>query len=383
MILTGGSFLTILAGRSLPVPLPLELTQRVRTVTVTESDDHRSAFSVVFDAGRSGPAGAVDTPFGAISPVAAFSRVVLMLTLGAVPTVLFDGIVTESRLDPGSGPGSSTFTVTGEDVGNLLDREERDVEHPALSDYLVVLKILAPYAAKGLLPRALPPPTMLPPLPIDRIPTQHGTDLEHITALAERNGFVTYVIPGPLPGISSVYWGPQQRVGALQGALAVDSGTDTNVTEVTFRTEATTPTRVSGAVVDRQTGSRTPVQAPVPTRTPLAAVPFAAVNAGDVQQRRLRDGGSESVTAQARAQAEVDRASDAVIAEGRADGARYGGVLRPRALGGMRGAGLSHDGVWYVRRIEHQLGPGSYTFAFTLARDGHGSVTPVLPRAAA
>jgi hypothetical protein len=381
--LAGGSFLTVLVGRSVPVPLSLELTQRLRSVTVTETDDKRSVFSIVFDATRSGPAGAVDTPFGISSPVAAFSRVVLVLTLRAAPQVLFDGIVTEVRQDQGSGTGGPTVTVTGEDVGNLLDREERDLERPALSDYLQVLAILAPYAAKGLIPNAIPAPTSTPPLPIDRIPSQHGTDLDHLTALAGNHGYVTYVEPGPIPGVSRVYWGPPVRAGAPQPALAVDLGSDANVTQVTFRTEATTPRSVSGALIDRQTGASMPVTAPIPTRTPLGAVPFAATNAGDIRRERLRDPGSETVAAQTRAQAQVDRSADAVIAEGRADGVRYGAVLRPRALVGMRGAGLTQDGVWYARKIEHQLAPGSYTFAFTLARDGHGAIAPILPRAAA
>jgi hypothetical protein len=379
--LAGGSFLTVLAGRSVPVPLSLEFTQRLRSVTVTEVDDKRSVFSVVFDATRSGPAGAVDTPFGPSSPVAAFSRVVLLVILKGVPQVLFDGIVTELQQDHGS--AAPTVTVTGEDVGNLLDREERDVEHPAMSDYFQALAILAPYAAKGLIPNAIPAPTSVPPLPIDRVPTQHATDLEHLTGLARNNGYVTYVEPGPVPGMSRMYWGPPVRVGAPQGALAVDLGSDTNVTQVKFRTEATQARTVSGAVVDRQSGSSTSVTAPMPTQAPLGAMPFAATNSADVQRRRLRDPGSETVTAQARAQAEVDRSSDVVIAEGRADGVRYGSVLRPRGLVGMRGAGLSHDGIWYVRKVEHQLAPGSYSFGFTLARDGHGAITPVLPRAAA
>jgi hypothetical protein len=380
--LAGGSFLTVLAGRSVPVPLSLELTQRLRSVKVTEIDDKRSVFSIVFDATRSGPAGAVDTPFGTSSPVAAFSRVVLVVTLTAVPQVLFDGIVTELRQDH-SGSGGATATVTGEDVGNLLDREERDVEHPAMSDYLQALAILAPYAAKGLIPNAIPAPTSVPPLPIERVPTQHSTDLDHLTVLARHNGYVTYIDPGPVPGMSRVYWGPPVRVGAPQGALAVDLGSDTNVTQVTFRTEATQARTVSGAVVDRQTGSSTSVTAPMPSRAPLGAMPFAATNSGDIQRRRLRNPGSESITAQARAQAEVDRSADVVVAEGRADGVRYGSVLRPRGLVGMRGAGLTHDGIWYVRKVEHQLAPGSYSFGFTLARDGHGAITPVLPRAAA
>ena len=71
------------------------------------------------------------------------------------------------------------------------------------------------------------------------------------------------------------------------------------------------------------------------------------------------------------------------MAEGKADGGRYGAVLRARGLVGMRGAGLSHDGLWYVRKVVHTLAPGRYEIGFTLARDGHGAITPVLPRAGA
>jgi hypothetical protein len=382
VILDSGLRLTVLAGRTLPVPLSLDLVERLRSVTVTESDSERAVFSLVLDGGQPGPIPGFEPTLAAGSPLSAFSRVVLVLTFGAVPQVLLDGIVTETRLDP-SAAGASTLTVTGEDVGVLLDREERDVEHPALDDYLVALKILAPYAAKGLLPQAIPTPTLSPPLPIDRIPTQHGTDLEHLTMLAGRHGYVTYVIPGPVPGLSGVYWGPPVRVGPPQGALAVAMGPDSNVTDVNFRTEATTPTTVSGNVRDRATGTATPVTAPTPTRPPLSAVPFAAANSGDVRRRRLRGAASDSVKAQARAQAEVDRSSDAVVAEGKADGGRYGAVLRPRGLVGMRGAGLGHSGIWYVRKVVHTLSQGSYDVAFTLARDGHGAITPVLPRAGA
>jgi hypothetical protein len=383
VILGGGLRLTVLAGRALPVPLPIDLVERLRSVTVTESDEERSAFSLVLDAGRTGPAPAFDSPLGASSPLAPFSRVVIVVTFGPTPQVLFDGIVTESKLEPGQGGGASTITVTGDDVGNLLDREERDVEHPALDDFVVVLKILATYAPHGLLPGAVPPPTVNPPLPIDRIPTQHGTDLQHLTDLAARHGYVTFVIPCPAPGVSTVYWGPPPRVGLPQGALAIDLGADTNVTDVSFRTEATTPATVTGAVADRTTGSQTPVAAPATTRPPLTAAPFAAANAGEIQSRRLRDPGSDAVAAQARAQAQVDLAADAVVAEGKADGARYGSLLRARGTVGMRGAGWSHDGIWYVRKVEHQLAPGSYELGFTLAREGHGATTPVLPRAAA
>ncbi|MGB9374772.1 MAG: hypothetical protein WCA82_11505, partial [Jiangellales bacterium] len=276
MSLTSGLRLTILAGVSLPVPLPLDLAERVRSVTVTESDEERSAFSLVLNA--DGLAPGAPTPFTAGFPLAAFSRVSLVVTFGPVPQVLFEGVVTETRLEPGAGGTGATWVVTGEDLGNLLDREERDVEHPGLDDYPVVLTMLAPYAADGLLPAATPPPTMDPPLPIDRVPTQHGTDLEHLVALAARHGYVAYATPGPVPGSGLFYWGPPVRLGAPQPALAVNLGHDSSITGIDFRTEATEPTTVSGNVMDRRTGSQTPVEAPAPTRTPLGAVPFAAAN---------------------------------------------------------------------------------------------------------
>jgi hypothetical protein len=158
--LTSGLRLTILAGVSLPVPLPLDLAERVRSVTVTESDEERSAFSLVLNADGLTPG--APTPFTAGFPLAAFSRVSLVVTFGPVPQVLFEGIVTETRLEPGAGGTGATWVVTGEDLGNPLDREERDVEHPGLDDYPVVLTMLAPYAADGLLPAATPPWPELP-----------------------------------------------------------------------------------------------------------------------------------------------------------------------------------------------------------------------------
>lgn len=374
-----GLRLTVLAGPTLPIPLPAPLTARLRSVVVTESDEERSVFTLTLDAGRSSTGGAFDVPGLTGPPLAAFSRVVVLVHLGTVPSVLSDGIVTEVRLLPGDSPGAATLSVTGEDVSYLLDREERDVEHPAMDAYAQVLRVLAPYAARGILPKAVPSPVVDPPLPIDRVPTQHGTDLAHLTALARDHGHVAYAMPGPVPGTSTFYWGPAVRGGPPQPALSVDLGPQTNVTEIDFRTEALNPVAVEGMVMDRQTGLAVPVMVPAGVRPPLAAVPFAAANVGQTRTRRLRGATSSTVAAYSEARARVDRSLDAVIAEGRLDGVRYGGVLRPRALVGVRGAGWSHDGLWYVRRVRHELSPGDYQASFVLAREGHGSLTPVLP----
>ena len=380
MSATLGLRLTVLAGPTIPVPLPGPITARLRSAQVTESDEERSAFSLDVDAGRSGPGGAMDSPMMAGTPLTTGARVVLVLTFGAVPVVLADGIVTEVELSPGDEPGAATLTVRGQDVSLLLDREEKDAEYPAMDDYPQVLAILGPYAAQGILPMAVPPLDMDPPLPIERVPTQHTTDLRHLTALARRHGYVTYTIPGPVPGTSSLYWGPPVRVGLPQPALSVDLGPETNVTAPPrFRTDALSPVTVQGSVQDPQSGSAVPVQVSASLRPPLAAMPLWLTNAAQSRTRRLRESGAGTTTAFARAQAEVDRSVDAVVGEGELDGARYGAVLRPRALVGVRGAGWSHDGLWYVRRVVHSIEFGRYRQQFRIVREGLGCTLPVVP----
>jgi hypothetical protein len=49
-------------------------------------------------------------------------------------------------------------------------------------------------------------------------------------------------------------------------------------------------------------------------------------------------------------------------------------------LVGVRGAGLMHDGLYYVSQVTHRITPDSYKQQFTLTREGFGTTVPeVLP----
>lgn len=372
-----GTHLTVLAGPTVPLPLPGPLAGRLLGATVHESDAERSAFDLTFDAGRSGPGALLDVPMLQTWPLRPGARVSLVLTVGAIPTVLADGFVSRIDLTPGQGPGGAQAVVICEDVARLLDREEVNRERP-LDDYPQVLAILAPYAARGVLPQAIPPMDMDPPLPIERVPQQRDTDLGHLQELALRHGYVTYAMPGPAPGTSTFYWGPPIRVGVPQPAITVDQTPYTNVTTPpTFRLDTAIPVQVTGHDRDPRTSMDVPVQTVPPLRLPLSAMPLALTQS-DTRIRLVEQAGSSAISTMARAQAEVDRGADAVVAEGELDGSRYRGVLRPRALVGMRGAGWSHDGLWYVSQVVHRIRPGSYRQSFTLKRDGYGSTVPVV-----
>ena len=375
-----GVRLSVMAGKTIPIPLPEPIVSRLRSVKVTETDTQRSAFTLVFDAGRSGPAAAFDVPLMAGGAIGPGLRVVVSVWFGAWPTVLMDGIVSDIQLAPGDSPGAATLTVTGDDISVLLDRHAVSRQHATPTDFVTVLSVLAPYVAQGLVPLVIPPLDLDVRLPIEGVTSQQSTDLEFLTTLAERHGYVAYCIPGPAPGVSTFYWGPPVRVGIPQPALSIDLGAETNVlTPPTFRADAMSPVTVEGSVQDSRSGSTIPVRSMASLRLPLAALPMRVLNGLDTRSRQSRESGPGATTAVARAQAAVDRSDDnAVTGEGVLDAGRYGGILRARGLVGVRGAGWSHDGLWYVRKVEHDIAPGGYQQKFTISREGYGSTLPVV-----
>lgn len=375
-----GIHLTLLIGPTVAVPAPLPYLEALQGVEVTHSDQGRSGFQLTFQAGRSGPSGLVDYPILSLPLLKPNNRVILIVTFNAMPRVLMDGIITHQQLSPGREPGSGTLTVTGEDVSVMMDREEKNAEHPAQDETIIALKIIATYAQYGLIPMVIPPVMIDPPIPIERIPVQRATDLSYLQQMAERHGYVFYVTAGPAPFTNTAYWGPPVRVGLPQKALSVNLGPETNVSDMRFSMNANAPTLVAGQVQDRQTGQTMPVQTFASTRLPpLAAMPAILVNQPNVRTSRFNSAGLNTMQAFARAQGQTDASTDEVVTvTGELDAPRYGDLLQARGIVGLRGAGYSYDGWYYVKSVTHSLKPGEYKQRFTITREGLGSTTPVV-----
>lgn len=374
-----GVQLTLLIGRTVPVPAPPNLIEALDQVQVEHTDEGRSGFQITFRAGRS-TTDLLDYPFLASPLLRPCSRVVLIVTFRGMPEVLMDGIITNQQLQPGREPGTSTLTVTGEDVSVMMDLEEKSVEHPAQPELVIVNKILASYARFGLIPKVIPPPSIDVPVPTERTPVQQDTDLQFLKDMAGRFGYVFYITPGPAPLTNTAYWGPPERVGLPQKALTVNMGPDTNVIgDPDFQYDALAPEFVEGQVQDRQTNQTVPVQTLASTRIPLVPEPAWATQAC-VPRRRSRESGLNIVQALARAQGRTDASTDRTIkVSGQLDALVYEGLLKPHGLVGMRGVGYSYDGLYYVKRVTHNIRIGDYTQGFELEREGLGAITPVLP----
>jgi hypothetical protein len=376
-----GINLSLLIGPTLPLPATPDIAEAVQSVSVTQADEGRSGFQIVLQIGRAGPTDMLDYRLLLNPLLRPFNRVIITVLFNALPQVLIDGIITNKQLSPGAQPGTATLTLTGEDVSVMMDMKKKRADYTAMSEPLIALAIIASYAQYGLVPMVIPPSAIDQPLPIERTPVQQSTDLDHLKSMGERFGHVFYIEPGPAPGMNIAYWGPPSRAGLPQRALSVNLGPETNVESINFSYNGLAPTIVDDEIQDKRLNTKLPVMTFVSTRLPpLVSMPALPTQLPNVRTTLLERGsGLDLAQAYARAQGITDKSVDGVAtAQGELDALRYGGVLKPRGIVGLRGAGFTHDGFYYVKSVSHSISKGQYKQRFSLAREGVGALAPVV-----
>ncbi|MEG4233983.1 hypothetical protein QUA40_18020 [Microcoleus sp. Pol11C3] len=369
-----GINLTLLIGANQPKPAPM-LMEAIHSVEVTYSAEGSSGFQIIFQVGRAGRNDLQDYQLLKNPLLNVFNRVILIMTLGANAQVLMDGIITNQQFSPSMTPGGSTFTITGEDVSVMMDLEEKSVEHTAQDEATIARLLISNYSKYGLIPKVVNPPLRDQPTRNERIPSQQGTDLEYLRAIAQRFAYVFYVIPGPASGSNTAYWGPPQRQAQAQKALSVNMGSFSNVDSINFQNNALAVAAVEGSVQDRKTNKIRPVQEYSSDR-PQLAKQAALTQQTHRRLRQFRQTGRETAQADAHAQAITDRSVDDVVTvTGELDTLRYGALLQLRGLVGLRGVGHSYDGFYYVKSVTHKISRGQYKQNFTITREGLGTTT--------
>jgi hypothetical protein len=376
-----GVHLSLLIGPTIPLPATPDIAEAVQSVAVTQNDEGRSGFQIVLQIGRSGPTDMLDYRLLLNPLLQPFNRVILTVMFDALPQVLMDGIITTRQFSPGNQPGLGTLTLTGEDVSVMMDLVKKRANWPVMSEPLIALAIIGSYAQYGLIPMVIPPKMIDQPLPTDRTPVQQSTDLEHLKAIGERFGHVFYVESGPAPGVNTAYWGPPKRAAIPQRALTVSMGPQTNVEQISFAYNGLAATIVDDEIQDKDFNTTFPVMTFVSTRLPpLVSMPALPMQLPNVRTTLLERGPGLTINeAYARAQGITDKSVDSVAtAQGELDALQYGDVLKPRGLVGVRGAGFTHDGFYYVKSVSHSISKGQYKQRFSLTREGTGALTPAV-----
>lgn len=373
-MLLSNAYLTLMIGPMVPIPAPLPVMEALQSIQVTSSRD-RSGFQLTFTVGKTSPLQLALLPAGYFDPIT--TRVIITVTLNGIPNVIMDGFVTRQELQPSNKPGQSTLTVTGDDLTVAMELFEFILPYPAMPDLAQVNLILTKYAFLGIVPVVVPPFIFTVKTPIQGYEIQTTTDLERIRFLARRNGYVFYIEPGPLPGQSLGYFGPDIRISVPQSALNVNLDAHTNVESLNFSFDGLQKRTEIINVLDPITG-RIPVPVPMPEiniyKPPLGARPLSPARIAYNHEST----GLELSEALRQAIGRGIESSSPITGTGSLDVARYGQILQARALVGVRGAGLAYDGLYYVDSVTHSIKRGEYKQNFSLSRDGLISMTPVV-----
>ncbi|XQE65258.1 hypothetical protein ACOAPY_11175 [Pseudomonas sp. P3C3] len=372
--------LSLLIGPIIPLPVPAMLIDALEEVTVTSASEGTSGFQLRFKVNSKSE---LNTLFliavgNNTSPGTPPLRVVLIVTLGGRPQPLFDGLLTNVEVQAGQNRQPGSITITGEDLTKVMDLIDfSGMPYPAMPIEARVALICAKYAAFGIIPLPIPSFFTDVPIPIERIPAQQGTDLAYIRQLAEEVGHVFYIEPGEVPLTNIAYFGPEIKVGPPQPALNIDMDAHTNVESLNFSFD---PTKgVLPVVFIQNQMTRVPIPIPIPNLNPLQP-PLGVLSTPLANIKMMKDTAKMNpMQAISAGLAEAKKSQDAVTATGSLDVLRYGRILRPRKLVGVRGAGVAYDGLYYVSSVTSTLARGKFTQSFNLSRNGLISITPTVP----
>ncbi|MBK5248041.1 MAG: hypothetical protein JJE50_01205 [Actinomycetales bacterium] len=368
--------LTVMVGPGVPVPLPRSAIDELTGVEVTQTAERGKpgGFRLTFNLSKHSP---LHTIFllagGGLPPV---MRTLIVATISGTPYVLMDGVITKVDVTSGTDAGHDVLDVTGVDLTAVMGwLDLSGIPYPAMSIEARVVVILAKYALFGVVPLVIPTILFEVPSPTDRIPRQKGTDLAYLNSLAELVGYVFYVDPGPQPGMSIGYFGPQTRVGVPQAALSVNMDAHSTVESLSFSLD--TEEKKLPVMFIQELISKIPIPIPIPDISPLSpllgAVPLLAKKVEYVADSAKRS----PIQAVLHGMAQAAASADGVRGTGTLDVLRYGQPLRARALVGVRGAGAAFDGLHFVQRVTHKIKRGEYKQEFTLVRNG---LLPTLPK---
>jgi hypothetical protein len=299
---------------------------------------------------------------------------IIVATINATQDVLMDGVITNHQVSPGSQPGESILTMTGEDLSKVMDLIDMSgLPFPAMPANARVLAILAKYAVFGIIPGVVPSPFLDVVWPTALIPAQDGTDLKYIQLLAKKTGYVFYVDPGPKRGMSIAYWGPPINWGPEQPALNYDMDAHRNVESLNMSFDTANATMP--VVYVQNSLTKFPIPVPIPKVNPLRR-PLGLFPPSITKFTPMRDTAKlPVVNALLLGLAEAAKSADAVTGSGSLDVARYGRILKARKLVGVRGAGVAFDGLYFVKSVTSTLKRGEFKQSFQLSRNALVSLT--------
>ena len=301
-------------------------------------------------------------------------RVVMVVDEAAGPSVLMDGVMVEHAVSTRTDDEPATLIVSGQDLTLKMDLVEQVRSFSAMPIHTRIQVILAGYGALGIVPSVVPPPIVETPIPAERVPNQVGTDYGYIRSLAAAVGHHFTLDPGPAPGSSMAYWGPEPRGDRTQPSLVVDFEHPQDVTALQLRFDAAR--RVVPEALVLEPSSKALIPIPVPDIAVLTP-PLGATLPPAHRHRRLHT--TAKLTAGETAGgllAVAARSAEAMTGHGVLQLSRERASLRAGSIVQVRGAAKPFEGLFAVKQVRHVMTPHRHHQEFQLVRAGIGAQPP-------
>jgi hypothetical protein len=365
-----GFYLTLMMGSFNASPVPQAVIDALTEVQVTSTVGSQGGFQLKLTLGKQSKVQQMLVG-GQFDPR---TRVIIAVTVNGSTEVLMDGIITKQDLTPDSKPGKSTLTLTGLDLTALMDFIDlTGIPYPALPNFLIVEAILAKYIPLGVIPVAIP--NAIPQIenPLSRFIKQSGTDYAFVQTLGRETGWIFYLDPGPTPGKSLAYWGPNlsQMFGSTQSAISINFDGNSNIDSLNFSYDGTLATQWLVTIIEPIT--KLPIPIPVPS-IDIFKPRLSSQSPAVLKVTQLTPIASDDFPGAASAAvAKMFDTAEVVTGSGQLDVLRYGQIFKARMRAAVRGAGGYFDGQYYVKSVTHNIKRGEYKQSFSLARGGVGS----------
>ncbi len=368
-------------------PIPGELAATLTGAEVTLSDTPPSGFQLTFTT----QASETDNDYDLMQETLLdeFNRVVLEMLVDDQPQLLMDGFIVNKELDPVAG----RVVVTGEDLSLKMDLFELCKSYPEKTDSAIVNEVLGRYVSLGFTKKVTAPANEVTPQ--KHTPQQLSTDREFLIQLAERNDSRFYI---KFDTAATAYWGPPERDGEPQPALVSNAILFGNVESLEPRYDQMEAVLYYGSKLADGDGGKESAETPFGaskfadtklSKTPVPLAEFGSLAADPesfesklstlgVRGQYLRHQHLNAGRVATSAQSSTDLESGgAAVIEGELDTAKYGHVLQVPGVVGVRGAGETYDGNYYVQSVTHKMnlkrGEVRYMQRFKLTREGVGA----------
>jgi len=359
--------LSVFAGVGSPIPVPADVNDALDAVEIVSAIGERGSFRLFFRLDRG-----LRLPSRFLTDAGDLVRVLLVAGRGKAASVAMDGVIVDHRV---SGPARNRkpmLEVGGEDLTRVMDLNAAVTRSfPGMPVNVRVQTLLASYAVLGVTPVVIPPPLADVPLVTDRIPHQVGTDYAYIRLLADSVGHRFSLDPGPVPGSSIAYWGPEPRGDRAHPSLVIDFQRPRNVDALQLRFDAMQ--RVVPLAVVLDPASKVLIPVPAPDISALGA-PLGRVVPPAHRLQRLSSAAKLTVTeAAAGLLAEAARSAQATSGHGHLRIAGGQARLRAGSIVEVRRAPDAFNGLFAVARVRDTITASRHLQEFELVRAGLGA----------